>query len=51
VAPPDRASGTPPPDDSEALRRAAEEQVQRNAEALRRFALPIAAEPAFVFRP
>lgn len=40
-----------PPEDREALRQEAEEQVQRTAEALRRFALPMSSEPAFVFKP
>ncbi len=39
------------PGDPETLRRAAEEQVRQNARALRTFPLPMAAEPAFVFRP
>jgi hypothetical protein len=33
------------------LREAAREQARQRAETLRRFPLPIAAEPAFVFRP
>jgi hypothetical protein len=40
-----------PSDEPQELREAAREQVRQRAEALRRFPLPITAEPAFVFRP
>jgi len=39
------------PDDPQGLRQQAEAQLQRNAAALRAYPLPLAAEPAFVFRP
>jgi hypothetical protein len=38
-------------DDPQELRKAVKQQAQQRAEALRRFPLPIAAEPAFVFKP
>jgi hypothetical protein len=40
-----------PSEDPAVLRDAAEEQVRKQADELRRFPLPIAAEPAFTFRP
>jgi hypothetical protein len=40
-----------PSDDPQVLRRAAEEQAQKRAEALRQFPLPMAAEPAVSFKP
>ena len=48
---PEPPDGAGHPDDPETLRVAAEEQVRRNADALRTFPLSPAAEPAFVFRP
>lgn len=46
-----RKSGDRPSDDPEVLRKAAEEQRKQQAEALRKYPLPMDAEPAFAFRP
>jgi hypothetical protein len=43
--------GPRPSDAPETLRREAEAQVEEHAQALRAYRLPLAAEPAFVFRP
>jgi hypothetical protein len=40
-----------PSDDPHELRKVAAEQAQKRAETLRQFPLPMAAEPAFVFKP
>jgi len=40
-----------PSDDPQELRKAAEEQASKRAETLRQFPLPMAAEPALVFKP
>jgi hypothetical protein len=40
-----------PSDDPKDLRREAKAQVRANAAGLRALALPLEAEPAFVFRP
>jgi hypothetical protein len=47
----DRTGPARPSDAPKALREAAEAAVRQNAEALRKAALPIDAEPAFVFKP
>ena len=48
---PPQPKDRPPSDDPRELRKAAAEQAQQRANTLRQFPLPMAAEPAFVFRP